>query len=139
LVAEISTLRRHLQSCHRAEYLKWASDNNFTSMLPKDRKSQKEDVPRQTQLDGHLQPPTPKYSDERFRAAAVEWLVNTDQPISALEHPSFKKLVDVVAQATNGVKVPNRKYTRTLIIDTFKEHMLKLHTQLLVCKGIHHA
>jgi hypothetical protein len=53
-------------------------------MLPKDRKSQKEDVPRQTQLDGHLQPPTPKYSDERFRAAAVEWLVNTDQVVNTL-------------------------------------------------------
>lgn len=50
-------------------------------MLPNDRKSQKEDslAMRQTQLDGHLQPNPPKYSDERFRAVLVEWLVTTDQ------------------------------------------------------------
>ncbi|KAF8572865.1 hypothetical protein K439DRAFT_1377228 [Ramaria rubella] len=27
------------------------------------------------------------YSDERFKQAAMEWLIATDQPIQALEHP----------------------------------------------------
>ncbi|KAF8546323.1 hypothetical protein OG21DRAFT_1427306 [Imleria badia] len=113
LVAEISTLQRHLQSCHRAEYVKWAKDNDFTSMLLNDQKSQKEDLQpaRQTQLDGHLRPSTLKYSDKCFCAAVVEWLMNTDQPISALKHPSFKKVIEVAAQATNGIKIPSRKYT----------------------------
>jgi hypothetical protein len=40
-------------------------------MLPKDHKMQKEDTPtRQTQLDGHLQPTAPKYSDKRFHAVS---------------------------------------------------------------------
>ncbi|KAF8550337.1 hypothetical protein OG21DRAFT_1487829 [Imleria badia] len=123
LVAEISTLQHHLQSYHRAEYVKWAKDNDFTSMLLNDQKSQKEDLQpaRQTQLDGHLQPSTPKYSNKRFHAA----------PISALKHPSFKKVIEVAVQATNGVKIPSCKYTQTLIIDTFKENMLKLCLQLL--------
>ena len=55
------------------------------------------------------------------------------QPISALEHPSFKKVIEVAAQATNGMKIPSCKYMRTLIIDTFKEHMLTLCMTLLVC------
>jgi hypothetical protein len=38
----------------------------------------------QQQLDGHLQPivkdmKTPPYSDDHFHAAAIQWLVNTDQ------------------------------------------------------------
>jgi hypothetical protein len=55
------------------------------------------------------------------------------QPISALEHPSFKKVIEVAVQATNGVKIPSRKYTQMLILDTFKKHMLKLRMTLLVC------
>ncbi|KAG6373730.1 hypothetical protein JVT61DRAFT_5870 [Boletus reticuloceps] len=38
LVAEMSTLRRHLERHHRAEYLQWAEANGFPSMLPKDCK-----------------------------------------------------------------------------------------------------
>lgn len=52
-------------------------------MLPKDRQTQKEKKGQQ-QLDGHLQPivkevKAPPYTDDRFRAAAIQWLVNTDQ------------------------------------------------------------
>jgi hypothetical protein len=54
------------------------------------------------------------------------------QPIAALEHPSFKKMINVVALATNGIKTLGHKYTRILIINTFKEHMVKLRPQLLV-------
>ena len=121
-------------------------------MLPKDLQTQKDKTQhvRQSQLDAHLQPVPIKYSDERFRAAIVEWLVDTDQvhgvylyrralanfyykPISALERPSLKKVIEIAAQATNGVQMPSRKYVRTLIIDTFKDQMIKLRSQLLVC------
>ncbi|KAG8220554.1 hypothetical protein J3R82DRAFT_3287, partial [Butyriboletus roseoflavus] len=58
------------------------------------------------------------------------------QPISALEHPSFRKMINIAALAmTNGVKIPSRKYTHTLIIDMFREHMIKLQSQLLVSKN----
>lgn len=104
LVAEISTLRRHLESHHKvshgtccilvsltehvhiqAEYLKWAEANGFTSMLPKDAKeriNKQNATGMQSRLDGHLQPVPPKekairYSDELFREAVVRWIVDT--------------------------------------------------------------
>ena len=67
----------------QSEYLKWAEANGFESMLPKDQKMRKQSA-QQSQLDGHLQslplkPEKSTYSDEWFRAATVQWLVNTDQ------------------------------------------------------------
>ncbi|KAF8572554.1 hypothetical protein K439DRAFT_1230540, partial [Ramaria rubella] len=44
------------------------------------------------------------YSDEWFKQAAMEWLIATDQLIQALEHPKFVEMIDVAAQAKNGVK-----------------------------------
>ena len=35
------------------------------------------------------------YSDKLLQQAAIEWLVATDQPIQALEHPKFKEMIDV--------------------------------------------
>ncbi|KAG1822260.1 hypothetical protein EV424DRAFT_1274081, partial [Suillus variegatus] len=45
------------------------------------------------------------YVDSLFKQAAIEWLIATDQPIQAFEHPKFKEMIDVAAQATNGVKI----------------------------------
>ncbi|KAG2047245.1 hypothetical protein BDR06DRAFT_897824, partial [Suillus hirtellus] len=47
------------------------------------------------------------YSDKLFCKAAIEWLTSTNQPIQAVEHPSFKKMVDVASCTTMGVIVPN--------------------------------
>ncbi|KAF8445073.1 hypothetical protein L210DRAFT_3365717, partial [Boletus edulis BED1] len=139
LVAEVSTLRRHLEANHRPEYMKWAKSNSFVSMLPKDRKSQKDEsqASRQTELNLHLKPVAPKerilpYTDDRFRDAAIQWLIATDQPISALEHPAFKNMVNLNACATNGVRIPTRKVTREAIVDMFKEQMKDLRSRLLV-------
>ena len=33
------------------------------------------------------------------------------QPIPALEHPSFKKVIETAVQVTNSVKIPCHKYT----------------------------
>ncbi|KAF8876423.1 hypothetical protein BD779DRAFT_1449448, partial [Infundibulicybe gibba] len=48
---------------------------------------------------------TVPYSDQLFRDAAIEWLVSTDQPLAALEHPKFINMINIVARATNGVVI----------------------------------
>ncbi|KIL69109.1 hypothetical protein M378DRAFT_61242, partial [Amanita muscaria Koide BX008] len=106
------TLRRHMEAAHKGTYLKWAEDHSFISMLPKDTKRRRleTDADGQTQLDSHLRERETKervvpYSDARFREAAIEWLVGTDQPLDALNHPAFQKMVHESARATNGVKL----------------------------------
>ena len=81
-----------LSISHRrqAAYLAWAKANDFTSMLPKDSKAQREKAKAdaQTTLDTHLEMPVKKhvvpYSDALFRQIAIGWLVSTDQVCSAL-------------------------------------------------------
>ncbi|KAF8802827.1 hypothetical protein BYT27DRAFT_7063060, partial [Phlegmacium glaucopus] len=111
------TLRRHLESHHLTSYNKWCTDNSFESKLPKALKAQRnakiaEDRSKQSSIDPHLRERVERervipYSDTLFRDAAIEWLVATDQPIQALEHPSFKNMIDIASRATNGVKLPD--------------------------------
>ena len=101
------------------------------SMLPKDCRECKEKASgsqKQSQLDSHFQPTLVKeivtpYSDNLFCNATIEWLINTDQvhfinldrscymtvlqPISALKHSSFQKMVNIASCTTTGVKIPN--------------------------------
>jgi transposase InsO family protein len=72
------------------------------------------------------------YSDKLFRQAAIEWLVATDQPIQALEHPHFKEMIDIASRATAGVKIPGRKATRVEIKNMFKDHLTRLKARLNV-------
>ncbi|KAJ3011030.1 hypothetical protein NUW54_g2304 [Trametes sanguinea] len=137
LVAEVTTLRRHLQALHEGRYRNWAEKNDFESMLPKDTKARRERAsePTQGRLDEHLvekpvRERTVRYTDDVFRQAALEWLVATDQPLQALEHPSFRNMVQIAAQATEGVKIPNRKQTRQAIVDLFKKNMTALRKRL---------
>ncbi|KAI1792038.1 hypothetical protein LXA43DRAFT_888178, partial [Ganoderma leucocontextum] len=139
LVADVSTARRHFESAHAGTYRTWAEKNNFASMLPKDSKARRDDqaANNQSRIDPHLkqrpaQERVVKYSDELFRTAAVEWLIATDQPIQALEHPAFKNMIDIAARATEGVTIPNRKQTRKAIIDLFKANLTKLRERLNV-------
>ena len=74
------------------DYYDWAKANNFSSMLPKDAKNRRDEVTAESQsrIDPHLKEKPVKervipYSDDRFRAAAVEWLVSTDQ-VSDLDY-----------------------------------------------------
>ncbi|KAH0837807.1 hypothetical protein J3R83DRAFT_6008 [Lanmaoa asiatica] len=116
LVSDVTTLQRHLEQYHRADYLRWAEANGFTSMLPKDCKERKDralSTQKQCQLDPHLHPVAakeiiPPYSDELFRDTAIQWLINTDQPLSVLEEPLFHKMIEIASRATKGVKIPNR-------------------------------
>jgi hypothetical protein len=55
-------------------------------MLPKDAKRRREQAvaDQQPSISGHLKPRAPNehvvpYTDELFREAAIEWLIETDQ------------------------------------------------------------
>ena len=127
-------------------------------MLPEDAKARRkealEKLMEQTQVDEHFHPVNPDdkpvpYTDDVFKEAAIQWLIETDQvpfvlysnvsshhrrqPISAFEHPSFQKMIHMASQATRGVKIPNRKQTRDEIIALFKTQMTKLKDRLNVC------
>ncbi|KAG2098456.1 uncharacterized protein F5147DRAFT_557572, partial [Suillus discolor] len=140
-VKDLSTCRRHLEKDHELTYNKWAGENSFDSMLLKAVAKRRNDTLKasasQTGLDNHLHE-RPKaerilpYSDKLFREAATEWLIATDQPIQALDHPNFHKLVDVASRATNGVKIPDRKVTRAEIIAMFQKQMKHLRERLNV-------
>ena len=137
------------------EYLKWAKENNFISMLPKDAKRRHEEATADTQLtlNPHLRPKETiiSYSEASFHTAAIQWLVETDQvsvlllnitmftsslskkPIHALQHPAFKNMIDIASRATHGVKIPTHKQTHQAIIDSFKKNLINLRNCLLVC------
>jgi hypothetical protein len=55
------------------------------------------------------------------------------QPLQALEHPTFHKMINIAARATNGITIPNRKATRDEIMDLFNTQMIHLKTRFSVC------
>ncbi|KAG1764932.1 hypothetical protein EDD22DRAFT_775576, partial [Suillus occidentalis] len=135
LVNEATTLRHHAEAHFGGKYQKWASEHSFESMLPGDIKACKEHA--QQQINAHLterklDERVIPYSDKLFKQAAIEWLVATDQPIQALEHPKFKEMVDIASCATNGVKIPGRKATCAEIMRMFKNHLMRLRNTLNV-------
>ncbi|KAG6851791.1 hypothetical protein C0991_006134 [Blastosporella zonata] len=106
-------------------------------MLPRDVQDckAKAKADGQSQIDGHLHEIEPKvakikYTDILFKEVAIKWLVATDQPIAAFEHPKFKHMIYVVSQAQNGVKIPDCRQMREAIIDSFKKQMNHLHSRL---------
>ncbi|KAJ6616075.1 hypothetical protein B0H10DRAFT_1800191, partial [Mycena sp. CBHHK59/15] len=135
IVAEPTTLRRHLESDHYNTYQHWAKKANFESALPGDRKARKAaatDPAVQPPLDPHLKELPAKeviipYSDARFREAAIEWL-----PIDALEHPKFVNMIDIASRAKDGVRIPGKKATRDEIKDLFQQRMAALKKKLNV-------
>ncbi|KAF8882548.1 hypothetical protein BD779DRAFT_1444683, partial [Infundibulicybe gibba] len=134
------TLRRHIASIHKGSYHKWCKTEDFLSMLPEDTHARKLDNDKkmqQTQVIDHFDVAEPRkipvfYSDELFKEAAIEWLIATDQPIQAFEHPKFKNMIDVAASATNSVTLPNRKQAREVIVELFKDQMRRLKDRLNV-------
>ncbi|KAI6111203.1 hypothetical protein F5141DRAFT_969658, partial [Pisolithus sp. B1] len=114
----------------QAEYLKWATANNFPSILPSDTKWCREEAASSSQsnLKGHLVPKQQDilYSDLIFHRVVVQWLIATDQPIHATEHPTFKKMVNIASWATNAIKVPTQKQTQQTIIQSFVSHLTGL-------------
>ncbi|KAF8526667.1 hypothetical protein BU17DRAFT_40587, partial [Hysterangium stoloniferum] len=142
IVAEATTCRRHIEANHKVKYLSWAAMNGFMSMLPGDMKCRnaeaKAGAEAQLTLDSYLQQQPIKecivpYTDPVFCKAMIEWLVSTDQPIQALEHPAFQNMMNISAHAKDGVKIPNRKQTQQEIVNMFKAQLSKLHNHLNVC------
>ncbi|KAF8957947.1 hypothetical protein BDZ97DRAFT_1669110, partial [Flammula alnicola] len=140
---DVSTLRRHMAAFHETIYRKWCKENEFKSMLPEDTKARRaaqlESVLRQTEVDDHFAKENPEdkpkpYSDKLFEEAAIQWLIEMDQPVQAFEHPSFKHMIEVAGRATQGVKIPSRKQTQQAIVNTFKNQMKALSERLNVSR-----
>lgn len=136
IVNENTTLRRHLEAYHSGAYRKWAQENKFESKLPRDVKKRKAAEGQVTRTLDHdlrekkLSKRVVKYTEEPFCRAAIEWLIATDQPMQALEHPKFQEMIGIASQATNGVKIPSRKLTRATIKQMFKDHLTGLRARL---------
>ncbi|KAH9017161.1 hypothetical protein EDB84DRAFT_1276639, partial [Lactarius hengduanensis] len=131
-------------------YRKWCDANNFNSMLPEDTRQRKEAAldrslqTQQTVLSDHFDPPGPEvipYSDRVFEAAAIEWLIHTNQPIQTFKNPMFKTMLDIASRASKGVTLPSPKKTRARIIHMFKQKMYLLRDRLnvSVCNILFHS
>ncbi|KAF8834463.1 hypothetical protein BDN67DRAFT_873223, partial [Paxillus ammoniavirescens] len=116
-------------------YQKWCKTNNFKSMLPTDVKACNAATAvanaKQSSLDDHVRvielgECVLPYTDKLFREAVIEWLISTNQPIQAVDHPSLKKMIDIASQATNGVVIPTWKTTCAEIMSIFKKQMTRL-------------
>ncbi|PPQ83391.1 hypothetical protein CVT24_006497, partial [Panaeolus cyanescens] len=140
---QTTTLRRHMDNSHPGAYRAWAKAHNFTSMLPSDSKKRREELAdatlklQQTHVDAHFdvapeKPEPPEaYSDELFNEVAIQWLVETNQPLQAFEHPTFKRMIALAARAIRSdVKLLSRKQTRAEILRMFKEQMKALGERL---------
>ncbi|EMD30658.1 hypothetical protein CERSUDRAFT_38146, partial [Gelatoporia subvermispora B] len=86
-------------------YYKWCKQHHFKSML-KDDIAARAACRKNTQptLDPHMQALPPKdtaipYSDGQLRSAAITWMITTDQPLSAIEEPTFINMLNVAARA----------------------------------------
>ncbi|KAH9011936.1 hypothetical protein EDB84DRAFT_1278871 [Lactarius hengduanensis] len=142
LVADVTTCRRHTSvKLVPGAYLKWATENDFQSMLPKDAKNRRQAAKMDSQqwLDPHLEEKPPResvipYMDKLFCEVAIEWLVSTNQPIQVFKHPSFQKMIHTAARASSasGVKIPDGRQTCRAIIDTFKMQLTALRKRLTV-------
>ncbi|THU92943.1 hypothetical protein K435DRAFT_586643, partial [Dendrothele bispora CBS 962.96] len=109
---EITTCRRHLEARHLGAYRQWCKANDVESKLPKDVKARKAqavaNAERQTTVNEHFPIKGPServipYSDQLFKEASEDWLVSTDQPICAFEHPKFRNMIDIASRAPTGV------------------------------------
>ena len=131
-------------------------------MLPEDTRQRKEaalDSSMQTQqtvisdhFNTHKEVIVP-YSDRAFEAAAIEWLIDSNQvrifyglfhsshsnqwglqPIQTFKNPKFKAMLNMAARATKGViVVPTPRKTRGRVILSFKQKMYLLQDRLKVC------
>ncbi|PPQ76983.1 hypothetical protein CVT24_009478, partial [Panaeolus cyanescens] len=124
-------------------YNKWAEKNNFISKLPlavKRRKeaAQAQDRLQQASIEPHTVVSNPDrvvpYSDKLFREVAIQWLIETNQPIQALDHPRFKELIDVASRSTHGVVIPSRKKAREYIMELFRKNLGSLRDRLKTAK-----
>ncbi|KAH9912270.1 uncharacterized protein B0H18DRAFT_890420, partial [Fomitopsis serialis] len=141
-VQDVSTLRRHLAAHHKAnsltlvqgQILSWCDKHKYESKLEDDIKARaaaaaaESESQKQTTLDGHVHSGPPvdpviPYSDSAFKSAAIEWLVATDQPIGAFEHPAFINMINIASRAKGAVTLPKRSATRQEILAQFHQYL----------------
>ncbi|KIJ37933.1 hypothetical protein M422DRAFT_50239 [Sphaerobolus stellatus SS14] len=131
IVAHVSTLRLHLQSTHKGNYIKWVKDTpNAVNKLPQFLASQRESANKKAEMDQqstlteHFKKAKPT---ERFIPYSDTFL-----PIQALEHPKFHKMIDITSRAKNGIKVQilKQKVTRAHIIRMFRKYLKDLKKRL---------
>ncbi|KIL57453.1 hypothetical protein M378DRAFT_63818, partial [Amanita muscaria Koide BX008] len=102
-------------SYNQGLYHRWCKSAGFLSMIPEDAKAWRKAIANtkeQTQVDDHFHhinledKPIP-YSDETFKEAAIQWLVETDQPLAVFEHPSFQRMIHIASRvsATRSVQI----------------------------------
>ncbi|KAJ3787158.1 hypothetical protein GGU10DRAFT_331799 [Lentinula aff. detonsa] len=111
-VKDTTTVWRHLESQHAGEYKKWCSENGFQKKL------------LQSTLDGNMVKVKPKvpvipYSHANFLQAMLEWMIATDQPLWALQHPAYQNMIHVASRAMTTIQIPNRKVTWQEIMNMF--------------------
>ncbi|KAI9429348.1 hypothetical protein H4582DRAFT_1826974, partial [Lactarius indigo] len=90
-------------------YRKWCNTNKFDSMLPLDSKQHKcvDKEPSVTEYFGPEDPgarPIP-FSSKALETAALEWLIQTNQPILAFNNAAFKKMLDITSQAPQNTSI----------------------------------
>ena len=55
-----------------------------------------------------------------------------------MEHPTFRRVINLACRARNGVKIPSRKATRKELIDMLNKYFLdlaeRLKVRILLCK-----
>ncbi|KAH9013230.1 hypothetical protein EDB85DRAFT_2158375 [Lactarius pseudohatsudake] len=81
LISKHSTLHHHAAALHMMRYQKWCNANKFDSMLPLDSKQCK---------------PIP-FSSKALENTALEWLIQTNQPILAFNNAAFKKMLNIAS------------------------------------------
>ncbi|KAH9974073.1 hypothetical protein BGW80DRAFT_1171021 [Lactifluus volemus] len=132
IVDEVTTLRHHLDAHHSGKYHNWAKGAKFISKLPSNVRRWKaaaEEVMRTLDRDLKERQPLERvvpYSAQAFRRLSIEWLVATDQPIQSFQHPMFIAMLNMASRATNGLHIPGRKVTWTELMNTFRNHLVKL-------------
>ncbi|KAH9013685.1 hypothetical protein EDB84DRAFT_1444172 [Lactarius hengduanensis] len=94
LTSEHSTLRRHAAALHAQRYRKWCSSNNFDSMLPRDSKQRKPKCKADF-----------RFSNKALETAALEWLIETNQPIQTFDNAAFKKMLDIASRAPRNTPI----------------------------------
>lgn len=58
-----------------------------------------------------------------------------------MEHPTFKKMIDIAARAQDGVEIPLRKVAHEELLDMFRQRMSNLKATLnvsipILCESI---
>ncbi|KAH9079148.1 hypothetical protein EDB83DRAFT_2216402, partial [Lactarius deliciosus] len=109
LTSEHSTLCHHVAALHTQRYRKWCNANNFDSMLPQDSK-QRKCVDKELSITEHFGPKDPSarlilFSNKALETAALEWLIETNQPIQTFDNAAFKKMLDIVSRAPRNTNI----------------------------------